>query len=264
MPRIDMTTREWHELIKPVLAHAVSAKDLPELGHVRIEAGNLALYAVATDRYTLGAERRVFERREQYQPMPPVHVRATDAAASLKLFPFSKDEDPPLKVTIDEVRVPAEVMGHEGLYSSLGITLDGADGGRLVMHDRRVPDRDHLAHWRLLLRSAMRRNPGTALEGLALGAAYVGRWKDAVRAGEVMRLYTGPKATDAILITVERHFAGLWVPVSHIETRSVASLPWLEELPDESGLLPGIDVDTETGEKLNPEGGEHEDAAGAP
>lgn len=249
--RIDMTTREWHELVRPVLPHTLNDKDFPELGHVRIELGAKALYAVASDRYTLGAERRILARDEQHQPMPPVHVRATDVAASLKLFTFSKDDNPWLKVTIDTVSVPVEVTGHDTSVSSLGITITSSDGGRLVMHDRRVPDRDQLTNWRLLLGGAMRRPPGAVLDGLALGAAYVGRWKDAVRAGEVMRLYTGPKSDSTVLVTVEQHFAGLWVPVSHIEARSVASLPWLAELRDgavdlrtASGLL----VDTGTGE----------------
>lgn len=247
MTRIDMTTREWHELIRPVLPHALNDKDFPELGHVRIELGDSALYAVASDRYTLGCERRALARGEKYQAMPPVHVRASDAAASLKLFTFSKDEDPPLQVIIDSVSVPAEIVGHDGLYSVLGVTITSNDGGRLVMHDRRVPDRDQLANWRLHLRSAMRREPGAVLDGLALGAAYVGRWKDAVRAGEAMRFYTGPKTDSAVLVTVEWHFAGLWIPISHIETRSVASLPWLDELREESGPPPGVDL--ETGEK---------------
>lgn len=236
-----MTTREWHELVKPVLPHALLDKDLPELSHIRVELGDQALYAVASDRYTLGAERRALARDEQYQAMPPVHCRASDVAASLKLFPFTKDENPAMTVTIDSVSIPAEIVGHEGLYSALGITLTSSDGGRLVMHDRRVTDRDHLSGWRLGLRSAMRREPGAVLGGLALGAAYVGRWAAAVRAGELMRLYTGPRSGSPVLVIVERHFAGLWMPVSHIETRPVGSLPWLEELAPQAGELPGED-----------------------
>ena len=57
MTRIDMTTREWHELIRPVISHAIADKDFPWLDVVRLELGESALYAVATDRYTLAAER---------------------------------------------------------------------------------------------------------------------------------------------------------------------------------------------------------------
>lgn len=241
-----MTTREWHELVKPVIPHALKDSDFPELSHIRIELGDKALYAVASDRYTLGAERRVLDAADRHQAMPPVHCRASDVAASLKLFGFSKDDDPALTVTIDSVSVPAEIIGQAGLYSSLGITLTSADGGRLVMHDRRVPDRDHLARWRLLLRTAMVREQAAVLDGLALGAAYVGRWQHAVRAGELMRLYSGPKDSSPLLVVVERHFAGLWIPVSHIEARSVRSLAWLDEL--------GYAADPGTGEVLDEDG----------
>ena len=37
MTRLNMTTREWHELIKPVISHASGDKELPELDVVRLE-----------------------------------------------------------------------------------------------------------------------------------------------------------------------------------------------------------------------------------
>src|SRR5216110_1106202 len=76
--RIDMTSRDWHELVRPVLPHAFVTKDWPELSHVRIELGDKALYAVASDKYTLGAERHPLARDEQHQAMPPVHVLASE------------------------------------------------------------------------------------------------------------------------------------------------------------------------------------------
>ena len=81
-----MTTREWHELVKPVLPHTLKDADFPELSHIRVELGARSLYAVATDRYTLAAERHPLARADRNSPMPPVHVPAPDIAASLKLF----------------------------------------------------------------------------------------------------------------------------------------------------------------------------------
>jgi len=246
-----MTARDWHALVRPVLPHALNDKDFPELSQVRIELGDQALYAVASDRYTLGAERRALHSRDQYQAMPPVHVRAADLAASLKLFAYNKDDDPDLRVTIDSVPVSAEIVGEERLVSSLGVTLESEDGGRLIMHDRRTPDRDQLAHWRWLLHTAMRRPPGAVLEGLSLGAAHLARWKDAVRGGEVMRLYTGPKPADTVLVTVERHFAGLWVPPQHIEVQAVDSLPWRGELS--GAVAPSGHPQAHTGDPAGPD-----------
>lgn len=53
-----MTTRELHELIAPVIPHAGTDPELPELGVIRLEVRDDVLYAVATDRYTMAATRR--------------------------------------------------------------------------------------------------------------------------------------------------------------------------------------------------------------
>src|ERR1017187_10865720 len=114
MTRIDMTTREWHELITPVLPHASTDADDRELSAVRIEAAQYAIYAVAFDRYTLAAQRHALKPGLRLWDTPgPVHVRATDAAASLRLFTFSKDADPPLRITIDVAPIPVTVVGRE-------------------------------------------------------------------------------------------------------------------------------------------------------
>jgi len=245
-----MTARDWAELIRPVLPHILKDKDFPQYAHVRIELGDRALYAVGGDGYTIGAERRLLAPSERHQHMPPVHVWASDAKASLALFPFSKDDNPPLRVTIDDVPAIAEITGTETTWSSLGITLQSADGQRLVMHDRRMPDRDHLARWQFLLSAVLRRPPGAVLDGLSLSAVHLAKWRDAVRAGEVMRLYTGSKDDTAVLVTVEQHFAGLWMPVKGIDNRPPASLPWLGELAAAFDLrtASGLLVDPGTGE----------------
>ena len=237
--RIDMSSRQWHELVKPVLPHTLKSPDFPELGHVRIEAGARTLYAVATDRYTLGAERHPLGVNDRNDPQPPVHVRAADLAASLKLFPFTKDDDPQLSLTIDTAYIPATVMGENGSYTSMAVTLQSADGGRLVMHDRRMAARDPLAAWRHAVAAVMRRAPGALLDGLDLASAYLTRWKEAVRAGERLTLRTGPQPRDPLLITVEDHFAGLWVPQLWGDERAAdpASLPWLAELDDASSRI---------------------------
>src|SRR6266699_3262479 len=96
MTRIDMTTREWHELIKPVMPHTINDKDFPELDVIRLELGETALYAVATDRYTLAAERWPLAGPGLISPgrREVVHLAAREVAASLKLFTHSKAEDP--------------------------------------------------------------------------------------------------------------------------------------------------------------------------
>lgn len=243
--RIDMTSREWAELVRPVLPHALKDPEMPQLGHVRIELGTRSLYAIASDRYTMGIERHVLAGADQHQAQPGVHLDHADVTASLKMFTYSRDSGPPLSVTIDTIPYKTDVIGGDGSWSSLGITLE-SDSARIVMHDRRMGDRDQLSGWREALSGVLRREQAALLDGIALSAPYLARWKDAVRAGEVARFYTGPRPGSPLLVTVERHFAGLWMPAAGIDAQSVAGLPWLGELgvPDEP------DVDGETGEKL--------------
>lgn len=240
-----MTTSDWHKLIKPVLPHTLKDPDFPELSHVRIEAGARSLYAVATDRYTLAAERHPLDRADRDSPMPPVHVQAPDIAASLKLFTYSKDNDPDLAVTIDTVLIPSEIMGQDGSYSSMAVTLTSGTGSKMVMHDRRMTHRDPLKGWKRTISAAVERAQGGTPAGLDLNPDHLGRWSAAVRAGERLTMWTGPERKSPILVTVAEHFAGVWMPYVWGDTeadapRAPSALPWSAELAG---------VDPETGEK---------------
>lgn len=245
--RIDLATSEWHKLVKPVLPHITKDAEFPELSQVRIEAGDMCLYAVATDRYTMGIERWPLPRDCRLQPQPPVHVRESDVQASLKLFSYTKDDDPLLSVTIDTVTMPVEVMGENGRYSAMAITLQSAIGARLVMHDRRMPSRDPANGWQRVLAAALGRTQGGTLSGVDLNPAHLKRWEAAVRAGERLTMWTGPRRKDTILVTVDQHFAGLWAPNlwSTAENPAMpdpAGLPWLAELDhvdEDSGEVTG-------------------------
>lgn len=234
MTRLDMSTREWHQLIRPVIPHALADKDFPELDVLRLELGETALYSVATDRYTLAAERWPLEaamtglgRREI------VHLDRKEAAATLKLFTFSKDEDPPLTVIIDTSPVSVLVAGQLASVPRLAVTLRQAgDGTRLVLNDVRDPSRDPLAGWRKDIRETVTRPQGRALDGLDLHGATLARWASAARKGERLTVYTGPGPGDPLLITVEEHFAGLHVVQQYLDgpSRTRDALPWRDEL----------------------------------
>jgi hypothetical protein len=241
-----MTTREWHELVKPVLPHTLKDSDFPELSHIRIEIGARALYAVATDRYTLAAERHALTRADRNSQTPPVHAQAPDIAASLKLFSYSKDNNPALTVTVDTVLIPSEVMGQDGSYSSLAVTITSDTGSKMVMHDRRMSHRDPLAGWQKTISAAVERAQGGTPAGLDVNPDHLGRWAAAVRAGERLTMWTGPERKSPILVTVDEHFAGVWMPYvwgeGEVTPRAPSALPWSAEL---SG------IDPETGEKLD-------------
>jgi hypothetical protein len=253
MTRIDMTTREWHELVKPVLPHTINDKDFPELDVVRIEVGRGALYAVATDRYTLAAER--------WEPAVAdfngsagqvVHLDAREVSASLKLFTHTKDEDPPLHLIIDTAAIPISVVGQPRSINRLAVTVQQmGDGTRLMLHDVRDPSRDPLGGWRKAIRAALDRPPGGKLDGLDLHAGIMGRWGAAARKGERLTMFTGPEPGDPLLITVEKHFAGIWAVQRYLDgpSKVLADLPWHDELDPITGDAAAALIDMATGER---------------
>lgn len=253
MTRIDMTTREWHDLIKPVISHASTDKEVPELGVVRIEPADSALYVAATDRYTLAAERWPLPPSDRGRLTgQPVHLAASEVSASLKLFRHSKDEDPQLRITIDTASIPISVVGRPSSVNRLAVTIQQeGDGTRLVLHDERDPTRDPLAGWRKGIHKAMTRPAGRALEGMDLPAWQLSRWASAARKGERLTVYTGPEPGDPLLVTVEEHFAGLWAIPQYLDGpgKTLGGLPWryeLEEFADTAG------IDLATGERIDP------------
>jgi hypothetical protein len=231
MTRIDLTTREWHELVKPVLPHMLSSDaDQPELAVIRLEVTDLAAFAVATDRYTLAAERHQLAEAGEYGPAA-VCLHGSDVTASLKLFAYSKDYDPPLRVTIDAVPFPVTVAGIRSEVRRLAVTIESPGVSRLVLHDHRDPTRDPLAGWRKMLGSALAR-PALPAPALYLNAAQLGRWAAACRKGERLGMFTGEKGDDLILVTAEKHFLGAWRPMSYLDEPAAAlgESPWLTEL----------------------------------
>lgn len=248
-----MTTRELHDLFRPVLPHVGTDKETPELAVVRLEFGDNAVYAAATDRYTLAAER---------WPLPPadrgrlgglvVHLNAADAKAALALFTYSKESDPPLRITVDTAPVHISVAGQPGVVTRLAVTVQHADDGtRLVLHDERNPAKDPLAAWRRKIHAAMTRPRASTIEAADLFPGTLGRWAAAARKGERFSVYPAPDQADPILVVVEEHFAGLWsVPGYLGEPREVLdALPWRWELdPLDADVAAGL-VDVQTGER---------------
>lgn len=239
MTRIDMTTREWHELIKPVLPHASTDAEVPEINVVRIEGCGGVVYAVATDRYTLGASRLVLD-----SPSGDfvVSIDRADAAAMLKLFAFGKDHDPRLRIIIDTVNVP---MDRGPDLRTLGLTIESEEGTRLILHDRPGA----LSGWRKTLSGVIFRELGPAASRLHLMPQQLGRWSAASRKGERLTVIAGPDPGAAVLVLAEDHFAGAWMPANHIDGESEDLLeksPWRDELAEmpilatASGLADGV------------------------
>lgn len=238
MARIDLTARELHGLLGPVLPHASTDKDTPAHSVIRLDPGRDVLYAVATDRYTLAAERmRLHDHPDLWDWGSPIHVRAADATAALKLFTYDKDDDPKLKLTVDKAPVPIRVAGMPHTIHHLAVTIESDDGTRLILHDVRDPSNDPLAGWRRTLYGLWSR-PLATLPALSLSAIHLAKWGKSVRKGERLAIYSGDDAAP-LLILVEDHFAGVWVQVRYLDgpDKVLADSPWLPELAASAGQL---------------------------
>lgn len=258
MTRIDMTAREWHQLIRPVMPHASTDKEFPWLGVVRLELAAHAVYAAATDLYTLAAERwpcpAGADGRER------VHISLQDARASLQLFPFSKDHDPLLQVIIGTAPRAVTVAGLPRSIAQLAVTIEADDGTRAAFRDVRDPSRDPLAGWRKSIHQAMTRPAGRELDGLDVLGGSLSRFAAAARKGERLTVYTGPEPGDPVLFCVEHHFAGLLAAQQYLDgpARRRDELPWHHELTADLtyGDAHAARVDLSTGERLDDPGGQ--------
>lgn len=228
MTRVDLTTRDLHDLLNPVLPHTGTDPELPELHVVLIQVRHNVLYAVATDRYTMAASRHELD---DVDSDAAVAIDRADATAMLKLFKHTKKEDPQLQLLIDKVPVPVTRRGDT--VQSLGLTITSEDGTRLVLHGR---GHGPLRGWRRLLRPVVERNLTPASPLFALTPTYLSRWAKAAGPGEVLTVHVGPDPIDPILIQVEHRVIGVLMPVGHLDAgETVAGSPWPDELIDDDG-----------------------------
>jgi|GEM_PF-3696401 len=226
MSRIDLTTKDLHDLLTPVLPHTGTDPEVPELGVIYLEVRGDVLYAVATDRYTMAAARHPLDESVDDAA---VAISRDDAAAMLKLFKFSKKENPHLRLVIDKVPVPASPRGDT--IDSLGLTITAEDGTRLVLHGR---GHGPLRGWRGLLRPVVERPLTPASPILALTPAYLSRWGKAAGPGEVLTVHVGPEPVDPVLVQVEHRVIGVLMPVGHLDAgEAVVGSPWPDELADD-------------------------------
>ena len=229
--RIDLTSSELHALIAPVLPHAATDKERPELGVVHLEARAGVLHAVATDRYTLAATRHpVGADLDDFT----LTIERADAANLLKLFKSTKTNDPQLVVVVDQMPIP----GDAGSAYGLGIKIDSETGKRLVLHDQGNPDRI-FTKWRGILANLLARPIAPATPALVLTPWTSPRWK--AIGGVYMNVFPGPTMRDPVLVTAGDSFIGMWMPVRHDgdePDRMLAGNPWLQDL----GGLAGADA----------------------
>lgn len=231
MSRIDMTTRELHGLLAPVLPHVCTDPELPQLCVVRIEVQRGIAYACATDRITLAAARL---RLDGHPDDMTIHIGATEAANVLRLFRFDKDNDPRLRITVDQMTISHN--GRDRGLMALGLQIDAEDGTRLVLHDRRDPlQANALDNWRNVLGKAVHRDhKRPAVPSLLIWPGVLARWGKSAAKGDRFVMLPGAKPGEPVLVVVEDHFIAIWAPLQHLDGDAAAQLkdnPWVGELP---------------------------------
>lgn len=225
MASIQMTTSDLHDLLAPVLPHTGDGKGLPALSAIRIEVRDNTVYAVATDRYTMAATRHPLR---EAAPDTTIAIGGVDAAAMLKLFKHTKNDNPDLQLTVGNIE--AETVLDPADKPALTITAK--DGATLVLHGRE----DALATWRNILAKQVHRAPKAASPSIALNAMQLPRWTKAIRKGDQLEVFLGAKATDPVIVRAGDHFIGVWAACSRSDGKAMpllADSPWGRELPAE-------------------------------
>jgi hypothetical protein len=217
--RISLPTSALHDLLVPVLPHASVDKTLPVLNAVRIEVANDALLAIATDRYTVAITRRPLD---EPHPDAAITIPRREAAAMLRMFPHSRDDDPGLTLDIgDTLRIDSETENR------LTIQPVVAEPGEL--------DPGYLGYprWRKLIGKYLHRD-AEGVTGVSLNANFMQRWAAARRYGVPLRFVLGSQPTEPVLVVAGEHFLGMWMPVREQVTETgdwLKGLPWCDEIP---------------------------------
>lgn len=223
MARIDLTTSELHGLLAPVLPHACTDKDVPELGVVRLEARDRVLTAVATDRYTIASSRL---------PAPDVDddfvltIGREDVAGLLKLFKYSKTDDPQLVAIVDQLNLP-------GGPSTFGIRITSETGKRLEFHDITPLDPPKIfSRWRSILAALVARPIGPATPTITVQPWLMARWVKSAGKSPVTFL-PGPEPRSPLLVVVDDDVLGALMPTTHLvddPAEVLSGNPWRVDL----------------------------------
>ncbi|RCG27220.1 hypothetical protein DQ384_26230 [Sphaerisporangium album] len=241
MTRIDMTTSELHELLVPVIPHASTDKDDPNYNVVRLETTDDTLYAVGTDRYTLGATRHPLGDTDPVK----IAISVIDARNMLRTFRYTKDSDPQLTLVIDQLQLTST---DNPTPSGLSLRVDSEDGTRLTHQGQPAI----AFNWRPIVAKMLHRPLAPVSPAVLLTPKYLPRWARAAHKWDHLTVLGGPRPGDPIAVLVGHRFVGLWMPITQEgfdPGRALDGNPWLEDCvpadgPVEPLLFPADAPDT--------------------
>ncbi|MEO3860933.1 hypothetical protein [Acrocarpospora sp. B8E8] len=232
MTRVDLRTSDLHRLLAPVIPHASTDKDAPNLCVVRLEALGGTLTAVATDMLcSLAATRHgPVDGLDDFT----LTLRREDAVGALRTFKHTKTNDPELSLVVDEMPVPTDAASQ----MRLAIRIDSETGTRLAYPDVTPAEPPRvLRQWRETLAGAVQARPvSRPAPVIVLSSWAAPRWAKAP--GE-LRMFPGEALGDLVLVTAGDSFIGLWKPLSHLKGEPedlLAESPWVKDLASVQGL----------------------------
>lgn len=190
--KINLTAKDLAGLLRPVLPHAGKADTLPILSTVYITSEPGRLIATATDRYTLGIQRRSVEG---VKPGLRAALPTEAVKTMLKMFRVTRSYNPDLTLTFEDHKVTVEAVG---------FALDGMTEARVAFH------------------LAQGEYPAASIAGLVkakrgsgdagLNPTFLARFGAAQTEGEPMIVKTGGSQSPTY-ITVGVDFIGLIMPM---------------------------------------------------
>ncbi|MGW5680331.1 DNA polymerase III subunit beta family protein [Nonomuraea sp. NPDC003754] len=209
---VTLTGTALRQYLGAVLPHASTDDTLPILTAVTFEVADGALYALATDRYTMGIVRQPLDTD---QPHPTSALSVIISAAALQATARQVKARARVTLTVTEQAVTIEQAG----AFTLACRLPALEMSPL------------LSNWRTWFADQVRNKPDRAVHtdrGTALAPAYLARFRPATR--DHLPLQFRP-AGRAVVVTCGEHFLGLISPRRPTEQETAQPDPLDSWLP---------------------------------
>nr|WP_119589807.1 phiSA1p31-related protein [Streptomyces scabiei] len=203
---ISISAHDLRAMLKQVTPHMSEDDDIPVIHSVRLEARDGWLYAIASDRYTLGASRREIiadGNRTGHVPgwFVPSLAAWLDGTAEY-------GETVSLSLPVDDRPAPLSFAA-----SGCGTLTVDYDADRY----KAFPD------WRKILHAALTAEPGLVpLSGVT--TRYLTRWQ---HAADKLTVWQESPRKPFLFLDEHGHFAGMQMPVRYELTRDEAAPGWI-------------------------------------
>lgn len=199
---IELTTRQFRNLVEPVMPLAGNDDMLPVLTTLLIRANATTITATATDRFRVGISRIPNTGATDTLPAAGVEfmIRTADVKRVLTVFKGSRYDDPALNFTYypagtDSAPV-VEVNSQAGFDGLAGATL------RLTVPDGEFPKVNQIF-------TELLEDTDARVDSFGVNAAFLADFKAAVRDGHPLTVRPGANDRKGVIVACGDHFIGV-------------------------------------------------------